>query len=68
MTHNGIEYGDMQLIAEVYELLRRLQGRTAPEIGAVFAQWNETELQSYLVEITATVLRYTDPETQATAG
>ena len=64
MVHNGIEYGDMQLIAEVYELLRRLQGRTAPEIGAVFAQWNETELQSYLVEITATVLCYTDPETQ----
>ena len=64
MVHNGIEYGDMQLIAEVYELLRRLEGRTAPEIGAVFAQWNETELQSYLVEITATVLRYTDPETR----
>ena len=64
MVHNGIEYGDMQLIAEVYELLRRLEGRTAPEIGSVFAQWNETELQSYLVEITATVLRYTDPETQ----
>ncbi len=64
MIHNGIEYGNMQLIAEVYELLRRLEGRTAPEIGAVFAQWNETELQSYLVEITATVLRYTDPETQ----
>ena len=64
MVHNGIEYGDMQLIAEVYELLRRLEGRTAPDIGDVFAQWNETELQSYLVEITATVLRYTDPETQ----
>jgi 6-phosphogluconate dehydrogenase len=63
MVHNGIEYGDMQLIAEVYDLLSRGAGLTAHEIADVFAAWNEGELRSYLVEITARVLAYVDPET-----
>ncbi len=63
MVHNGIEYGDMQLIAEVYDLLSRGAGLTAREIGDVFAEWNEGELRSYLVEITASVLAYVDAET-----
>jgi 6-phosphogluconate dehydrogenase len=64
MVHNGIEYGDMQLIAEVYDLLSRGGGLTAREIAALFAQWNEGELRSYLIEITARVLEYVDPRTQ----
>ncbi|MCC7009457.1 MAG: NADP-dependent phosphogluconate dehydrogenase [Acidobacteria bacterium] len=63
MVHNGIEYGDMQLIAEVYDLLGRGAGMPAADIGAVFAEWNAGELQSYLVEITARVLGVTDPDT-----
>ena len=53
MIHNGIEYGDMQLIAEVYDVLSRAAGMSAAEIADVFAKWNEAELKSYLVEITA---------------
>ena len=64
MVHNGIEYGDMQLIAEVYDLLSRGAGMTAPEIGAVFAEWNQGELRSYLIEITALVLERVDEETR----
>ncbi len=63
MVHNGIEYGDMQLIAEVYDFLSRGFGLSAPGIGDVFAEWNQTELKSYLIEITAKVLHKTDPET-----
>jgi 6-phosphogluconate dehydrogenase len=63
MVHNGIEYGDMQLIAESYDLLSRGVGLSAPEIGDVFARWNEGPLASFLIEITATVLRKKDPET-----
>ena len=63
MVHNGIEYGDMQLIAEVYDLLTRAAGMSAGEIAAVFAEWNEGELRSYLVEITARVLARVDEET-----
>jgi 6-phosphogluconate dehydrogenase len=63
MVHNGIEYGDMQLIAEVYDLLHRGAGLSAPEAARVFAAWNTTELRSYLVEITARVLAYVDPKT-----
>jgi 6-phosphogluconate dehydrogenase len=63
MVHNGIEYGDMQLIAEVYDLLQRGAGMSAAEIAAVFADWNRGELRSYLIEITADVLTVTDPET-----
>jgi 6-phosphogluconate dehydrogenase len=63
MVHNGIEYGDMQLIAEAYDIMRRGTGMTAPELSEVFAAWNRTELDSYLIEITAKVLAYIDPET-----
>jgi 6-phosphogluconate dehydrogenase len=56
MVHNGIEYGDMQLIAETYDLLHRGAGLAAPEIAAVFREWNAGELRSYLIEITADVL------------
>jgi 6-phosphogluconate dehydrogenase len=63
MVHNGIEYADMQLIAEAYDLLRQGLGLTPTEIGDVFAGWNEGDLESYLIEITAEVLRHTDAET-----
>jgi 6-phosphogluconate dehydrogenase len=63
MVHNGIEYGDMQLIAEVYDLLSRAGGLTARDIASVFADWNTGELKSYLVEITAEVLERVDEET-----
>ncbi|MCC6704926.1 MAG: NADP-dependent phosphogluconate dehydrogenase [Thermomicrobiales bacterium] len=65
MIHNGIEYGDMQLIAESYDVMRHALGMTAPQIAAVFAEWNKGPLASYLIEITAEVLAYTDPETGA---
>ncbi|MDY5143477.1 NADP-dependent phosphogluconate dehydrogenase, partial [Actinotignum timonense] len=57
MVHNGIEYADMQLIAEAYDLMRTALGMSAAEIGDVFERWNSTELDSYLIEITAEVLR-----------
>src|SRR3954469_8123032 len=60
MVHNGIEYADMQLIAEAYDLLRRRLGLSPREIGDVFAGWNEGDLDSYLIEITAEVLRHDD--------
>ncbi len=63
MVHNGIEYGDMQLIAETYDLLSRGAGLSAREIASIFAEWNEGELRSYLIEITARVLEQTDAET-----
>jgi 6-phosphogluconate dehydrogenase len=63
MVHNGIEYGDMQLIAETYDLLHRGLGLSAPELHEVFAEWNRGVLKSYLVEITATVLAKTDADT-----
>jgi 6-phosphogluconate dehydrogenase len=63
MVHNGIEYGDMQLIAETYDLFSRGLGMSAADIAAVFADWNRGELKSYLVEITADVLAFTDRET-----
>lgn len=63
MVHNGIEYADMQLIAEAYDLIRRGTGKTPAEIADVFAEWNTGELESYLIEITAEVLRQTDAVT-----
>lgn len=63
MVHNGIEYGDMQLIAEAYDLLRRGLGLDAKEISEIFASWNSGLLESYLIDITAQVLSVTDPET-----
>ena len=56
MVHNGIEYADIQLIAETYDLLRSALGLTPPELAAIFREWNEGRLQSYLIEITANVL------------
>jgi 6-phosphogluconate dehydrogenase len=61
--HNGIEYADMQMIGEVYGLLRRGLGLTPAEIGDVFERWSKGLLSSYLVDITATVLKTTDPKT-----
>ncbi len=63
MIHNGIEYADMQLIAEAYDLIRRGTGLTPAEIADVFAEWNTGELESYLIEITAEVLRQVDGST-----
>jgi 6-phosphogluconate dehydrogenase len=63
MVHNGIEYGDMQLIAEAYDLLRHALGLTAIEIAEVFSQWNRGILASYLIEISAEILTAIDPET-----
>src|SRR5712691_3102732 len=63
MVHNGIEYGDMQLIAEAYDLLKNVAGLDAPGLSEVFADWNRGDLQSYLIEITADIFRRTDPET-----
>jgi 6-phosphogluconate dehydrogenase len=63
MVHNGIEYGDMQLIAETYDVFSRGLGLSAGEISEIFAEWNRGELKSYLVEITADVLAQGDPET-----
>jgi len=63
MIHNGIEYGDMQLIAESYEVLRLLLGLEAPQLADIFADWNRGQLDSFLIEITAKVLRKKDAET-----
>jgi 6-phosphogluconate dehydrogenase len=62
MVHNGIEYGDMQLIAEAYDALKTLGGLSNAEIADVFDAWNKVELKSYLVEITAKIFRVKDPE------
>ncbi len=61
MIHNGIEYIDMQLICEAYTLMQNLLGMKAPEIGKVVAQWNEGDLDSYLIQITADILQQADP-------
>jgi 6-phosphogluconate dehydrogenase len=63
MVHNGIEYGDMQLIAEAYDVLRRALDLSPEELHNIFADWNKGELQSYLIEITADIFTKTDPET-----
>ena len=63
MVHNGIEYADMQLIAEAYDILRQGLGASAAEIGEIFAEWNRGDLESFLIEITAEVLAHTDAET-----
>ncbi len=60
MVHNGIEYGDMQVIAEAYHLMRAGMGMTYPEMAEVFRRWNEGVLDSYLIEITADILAHTD--------
>ncbi|WP_026073408.1 NADP-dependent phosphogluconate dehydrogenase [Robertmurraya massiliosenegalensis] len=63
MVHNGIEYGDMQLISESYFLLKNVLGLTAEELHEVFADWNKGELDSYLIEITADIFKKKDDET-----
>ena len=63
MVHNGIEYGDMQLIAEIYDILHRGLGLSARELHAIFAEWNQGELKSYLIEITADIFEKMDDET-----
>lgn len=62
MVHNGIEYGDMQLICESYQLMRDVLGMTADEIQKVFAAWNREELDSYLIQITRDILGYKDAD------
>jgi 6-phosphogluconate dehydrogenase len=64
MVHNGIEYGDMQLICEAYQLLSQGLGLSADEMHAIFAEWNQGELSSYLIEITANILAYKDEDGQ----
>ncbi|MEN6480298.1 MAG: NADP-dependent phosphogluconate dehydrogenase [Anaerolineales bacterium] len=63
MVHNGIEYGDMQLIAESYDLLHRALGLDAAALHAIYKEWNEGELQSYLIEITRDIFVNIDEET-----
>ena len=64
MVHNGIEYGDMQIIAEAYDVLHRGAGLSTREIADVFQRWNDGPLESFLVELTAHVCRVTDPQTK----
>jgi len=63
MIHNGIEYGDMQMICEAYFLMERVLGLSAEEMGGIFRQWNTGELNSYLIEITSKIMGKKDPET-----
>jgi 6-phosphogluconate dehydrogenase len=63
MVHNGIEYGDMQLITEAYTIMKNILGMSAKELHQIFSKWNEGELDSYLIEITADIFSKTDEET-----
>jgi 6-phosphogluconate dehydrogenase len=63
MVHNGIEYGDMQLIAESYDVLKRVAGLSNEELGRVYVEWNKGELDSYLIEITSKIFSKKDDET-----
>jgi len=63
MVHNGIEYGDMQLIAEAYDLLKNVGGLNNAQLKDVFEEWNTSELKSFLIEITCKVINYADPKT-----
>ena len=62
MVHNGIEYGDMQLICEIYDVMRKLLGMTAAQMHEVFKYWSESELKSYLIEITRDILAVEDED------
>jgi len=62
MVHNGIEYADIQLITEAYDLMRNVAGLSVPEIAKTFEEWNEGDLESFLIEITAKVLAKQDPQ------
>src|SRR5437868_6847339 len=63
MVHNGIEYGDMQLICEAYAILKNVRSEEAKDLADIFAQWNRGALESYLIEITAEIFRKQDPDT-----
>ena len=63
MVHNGIEYGDMQLICEAYAILKEVLGMEAEELADIFTEWNKGELDSYLIEITSQIFRKVDPDT-----
>ena len=63
MVHNGIEYGDMQMICEAYWIMKQVLGLSAEELHEVFAEWNKGELNSYLIEITSEIFTKKDPET-----
>lgn len=65
MVHNGIEYGDMQLICEAYQVMKELLGLSADEIHHVFAEWNEGDLDSYLIEISRDIMAYKDEDGEA---
>ena len=64
MVHNGIEYGDMQIIAEAYDLLHRGLGMSNDDLHRIFTQWNQGPLESYLIEIAADIFRHKDDETE----
>ena len=68
MVHNGIEYGDMQLISESYDILKRVLGLKAGRLHEIFTEWNRGELSSYLIEITADIFAKEDPDTGKAAG
>jgi 6-phosphogluconate dehydrogenase len=63
MVHNGIEYGDMQMICEAYDLMQNVLGLSPSEMGEIFSEWNQGDLDSFLIEITADILKQADPET-----
>ena len=65
MVHNGIEYGDMQMICEAYNLMGSLLGMNPKEMSAVFGEWDKGVLDSFLIEITTDILQQDDPETGA---
>ncbi len=67
MVHNGIEYGDMQLIAEAYDLLKNVAGLNNAQLRGVFADWNRGELQSFLIDITEKVINFPDPARSGSA-
>ena len=64
MVHNGIEYGDIQLICEAYAIMKDILEMQAPELADVFSEWNKGELDSYLIEITSQIFRKIDPDTE----
>ncbi len=66
MVHNGIEYGDMQLICEAYQIMKDMLGMSAEEMHEVFAEWNKGDLDSYLIEITRDILAYKDEKGETT--
>lgn len=65
MVHNGIEYGDMQLCCEAYQLMKDALGYTPQQMGEIFDEWNKTELDSFLIEITSNILKYKDEKGEA---